>query len=111
MKAIAYFDTSEVKGSLLFVEGPVGVEGPLGVTVYIHFTELPPGSHGLHIHKAGDLRQGCTSLCDHWHVGPPSVHGGPPGSGMRHTGDLGNVHLTAMNDKVYILDNVTLDML
>jgi Cu/Zn superoxide dismutase len=30
--------------------------------------------------------------CDHFHKGPPTVHGGPPGTTkFRHTGDLGNV--------------------
>ena len=55
------------------------------------FTQLE-GLHGFHIHKAGDLRgEGCKGACDHYHVGPPQVHGGPPGHGKRHTGDLGNV--------------------
>lgn len=40
-------------------------------------------------------------------MGPPQNHGGPPGHFQRHTGDLGNVSLHEMNDKVYVLENVS----
>jgi len=76
------------------------------------FTELPPGEHGFHIHKAGDLRgEGCKKACDHYHSGPPTDHGGPPGvDGPRHTGDLGNIAVGAQGEpftKTYTLSNVT----
>ena len=29
--------------------------------------------------------------CSHFNKGPKRNHGGPPGSGERHTGDLGNI--------------------
>ena len=29
--------------------------------------------------------------CSHFNKGPARNHGGPPGSGERHTGDLGNI--------------------
>lgn len=66
---------------------------PKGVRAYILFSRLPPGQHGLHIHRAGDLRgEGCKGACDHFHIGEAVRHGGPPGSrSERHTGDLGNV--------------------
>ena len=58
------------------------------------FTHLPEGKHGFHIHRAGDLRgEGCQGACEHFHVGPPQDHGSKPGSGPRHTGDLGNIQL------------------
>jgi Cu-Zn family superoxide dismutase len=73
---------------------------------------LPPGEHGFHIHKAGDLRgEGCKLACDHFHKGPPTTHGGPPSSGgHRHTGDLGNVSMANPNRR-YLLKNLTTEEL
>ena len=87
--AVAVFNTM-VKGTVVFKETSNGT------TVTAIFTQLPPGQHGFHIHANGDLREeGCMGACAHYHKGPPSVHGGPPGSkGPRHTGDLGNVSET-----------------
>lgn len=47
--------------------------------------------HGIHIHRSGDLRNGCDSLCQHYN--PYNVsHGGPNDNrNHRHVGDLGNV--------------------
>lgn len=65
-----------------------------GVKVKAHFTKLPSGKHGFHIHKAGDLRgEGCHGLCEHYDVGKNSHGGDPEHSGERHTGDLGNIEL------------------
>lgn len=50
---------------------------------------LPPGLHGLHVHRCGDLSRGCASTCDHYNP-DGSSHGGPLGA-HRHRGDLGNV--------------------
>ena len=93
-KAVAVLDSDAVKVLVLFTQ-----EGP-DVRVDIAVKSVPPGNHGLHIHRAGDLREGCKSLCDHWSTtkGP---HGGPPpfwhedrslDMGPRHTGDLGNIN-------------------
>lgn len=90
MSAVAYFpdnQPNQVAGNVIF-------ESSLdGVIARVYFSKLPPGEHGFHIHKAGDLRgEGCKGACDHYHVGPPSQHGGPPNThGPRHTGDLGNI--------------------
>ena len=87
-QAVAVFDARSVKGDVIFTN----TRG--GVLVVATFTQLPAGEHGFHIHRAGDLRgEGCKAACDHWHVGPPSEHGGAPGprAGPRHTGDLGNI--------------------
>lgn len=85
--AVAVFAKGSVKGEVLFSNTPKGVR------VRASFTHLPPGEHGFHIHKAGDLRgEGCKGACDHFHVGPPQHHGGPPSTTVqRHTGDLGNI--------------------
>ena len=91
--AVAVMNTKDVHVIVLFSQ-----KGP-DVQVDIAVKRLPPGNHGLHIHKAGDLRQGCQSLCEHWSV-LPSNHGGPPRTpwseahGPRHTGDLGNINHT-----------------
>ena len=84
--AVAVFDTRSVKGDVTFKNVASGVR------IEAHIYQIP-GRHGFHIHRAGDLRgEGCKKACDHFHVGPPAEHGGPPGfKGPRHTGDLGNV--------------------
>jgi Cu/Zn superoxide dismutase len=102
MNAVAYFPNSEVVcGEVLFFDTMRGCR------IDAYFTKLPPGEHGFHIHKAGDLRgEGCKAACDHYHKGPPSAHGGPPSSsGPRHTGDLGNISGSPCN-KTYLLKNV-----
>lgn len=87
--AVAVLDTPKVQGEVCFYQKKGGVE------VHYMFTRLPPGPHGFHIHRAGDLRgEGCKAACDHWHKGKPTIHGGPPAhKGPRHTGDLGNIDL------------------
>lgn len=95
-QAVAYFpDNQSVSGYVIF-EG-----NDETCIVRAYFSKLPPGDHGFHIHKAGDLRgEGCHGACDHYHVGPPCDHGGPPSSSgssrsNRHTGDLGNISTKA----------------
>lgn len=85
--AVAVFDTPQVKGEVLFIQKQKGL------LIQSQFSRLPPGDHGYHIHKAGDIRgKGCLLACDHWHKGKPTRHGGPPTyKGPRHTGDLGNI--------------------
>jgi Cu-Zn family superoxide dismutase len=112
MSAVAVFDTRNVKGEVTFTDKKGGC------AVEAIFTKLPPGEHGFHIHKAGDLRgEGCKLACEHFHKGDgPSdkgVHGGPPGGGgkkkmMRHTGDLGNISLPFSKDPIIIQYKYTL---
>ncbi len=84
--AVAVFQTSDVIGEVVFQAERRGIR------VRAEFTKLPPGLHGFHIHKAGDLRgSGCAGACEHWSP-TPAVHGGAPEhGGERHTGDLGNI--------------------
>lgn len=104
------FDTGHVKGEVIFTQiGP-------DVEVRADFSELPPGEHGFHIHKAGDLRgEGCKAACDHFSLDPNASHGGAPDSeGPRHTGDLGNIALGKNGEpfhKKYILRNLNIQEL
>lgn len=100
--AVAVFQTSSVQGEVLFKETSHGVH------IRAIFTALPPGEHGFHIHRAGDLRgHGCMGACDHWSL-TPSEHGGSPcHGGTRHTGDLGNIS-GPTNTYTYTLTGVKL---
>lgn len=107
-KAVAVFNTRSVQGVVTFSDRKAGLH------VEATFSKLPPGEHGFHIHKAGDLRgEGCKLACDHFHVGEAKNHGGPPGfRGERHTGDLGNVSIGSEPKKyTYNLQGVTAEEL
>ena len=107
--AVALFNMPNVVGEVLFYQRKNGV------VVKAEFTKLPPGKHGFHIHKAGDLRgEGCKAACDHWHKGASTDHGGPPSSNTpRHTGDLGNIEMkgTTRLQIEYFLRKVTVEEL
>jgi len=77
------------------IEGEVVVSSKSnGVHLVATFTKLPPGPHGFHIHKAGDLRgEGCAGLCEHYDIGQHHHGAGPSSKEERHTGDLGNIEL------------------
>jgi Cu-Zn family superoxide dismutase len=103
MAAIAVFKTDKIEGEVVVSNYRNGVK------VHAHFTRLPPGPHGFHIHKAGDLRgEGCQGLCEHYDIGK-NTHGGPPGHhGIRHTGDLGNIELkNGKFEKEYYIKGIT----
>jgi Cu-Zn family superoxide dismutase len=108
--AVAVLDTPRVKGEICFYQKKGGV------SVECVFTRLPPGYHGFHIHRAGDLRgEGCKAACDHWNKGKATSHGGPPThKGQRHTGDLGNLLMPEGKDELhtsYFLKHVFLEEL
>ncbi len=104
--AVAVFSGPDVVGTVEFIQRKSTV------LVNAAFTSLPPGQHGFHIHRAGDLRgEGCKGACDHWHKGTGHKHGGPPGTrGPRHTGDLGNIQLSE-SPYTFQLKNVHVDEL
>lgn len=94
-QAVAYFPENQgVAGYVIFEDST-----NKSCIARAYFSKLPPGDHGFHIHKAGDLRgEGCHGACDHFHVGSPCDHGGPPSlrsKNERHTGDLGNISTKA----------------
>ena len=64
-------EMKKIKGYILFNE----YNKKTKITIYI--SGLKPDSiHGFHIHKAGDLRERCTSCCDHYNPFN-KLHGGP----------------------------------
>jgi Cu/Zn superoxide dismutase len=86
--AVAVFKTDTINGEVTVSDYKEGVK------LKAIFTRLPPGKHGFHIHKAGDLRgEGCMGLCEHYDIGNNSHGGDPNHKGERHTGDLGNIEL------------------
>jgi Cu-Zn family superoxide dismutase len=82
-----------------------------GVILKAHFTKLPKGKHGFHIHKAGDLRgEGCQGLCEHYDKGNNAHGDGPSSKRERHTGDLGNIEIKEGQHecrKKYIVPNLS----
>ncbi|GBP74220.1 Copper chaperone for superoxide dismutase [Eumeta japonica] len=94
--------SSGVMGVVRFqqtAEGPLVVDGTVD--------GLKPGEHGLHVHEAGDLSQGCKSIGGHYNpLG--TVHGAPTdGRDRRHAGDLGNIVADDMGRATFrILDDV-----
>lgn len=74
-----------VRGAVYFREALNGE-----VLVNVTIRGLPAHSvHGLHIHEAGDLTEGCTSVCAHFN--PLNQHHGGRTDVVRHVGDLGNI--------------------
>lgn len=101
--AVAVFKQDDIYGEVIINNYKNGIK------VMALFTKLPPGKHGFHIHKAGDLRgEGCHGLCEHYDVGK-NEHGGlPDDKGMRHTGDLGNIELkNGLFEKDYYIKGVS----
>lgn len=60
-----------------------------GVRVVVTAWGLTPGAHGIHVHEAGDEREGCDSMGEHFNP-DGGTHGGPLDAGA-HAGDLGNL--------------------
>ena len=85
IKAIAFFNSSNIIGSVQFEE-----LDDFSVKVTINLKGFEPNSdHGFHVHESGDLSSGCESLCAHFNPSNCS-HGGRKDS-IRHVGDLGNI--------------------
>ena len=84
-KAVCVFQDSKIKGSVLFIEN----KETKYTEIHISLSNVAYGEHGFHIHEAGDLREGCKSLCSHYN--PHNKNHGGPEDKERHLGDLGNI--------------------
>ena len=84
-KAVCVFQDSKIKGSVLFIEN----KETKYTEIHISLSNVAYGEHGFHIHEAGDLREGCKSLCSHYNP-HNKKHGGSEDK-ERHLGDLGNI--------------------
>ena len=85
VNAIAYFNTTTIKGIVYFKELPNDL-----VEVNVNLEGFEPNTtHGFHVHESGDLTKGCDSLCAHFNPFNKS-HGGREDE-IRHVGDLGNI--------------------
>ena len=87
--ATAFLNHPHVKGVVEFFEkgNKVVIKGTLKSSKYKN------SYHGIHIHEAGDLTDGCASACAHFNP-YGKKHGGPK-SKERHVGDLGNIKFDA----------------
>lgn len=85
IKAVAYFNSSKIKGIVMFEELSNGL-----VSVNVNLEGFEPNTtHGFHVHETGDLTQGCDSLCAHFN--PFNKNHGDRTDIERHVGDLGNI--------------------
>jgi len=86
-EAVCVFTTgsSNIRGYVLLKEDLEKKD----IVIRIKLKGLSPGNHGFHIHRAGDLRDKCESLCSHFN--PFNKNHGGPKDKDRHVGDLGNL--------------------
>ncbi|RPI73967.1 MAG: superoxide dismutase family protein [Ignavibacteriales bacterium] len=75
---------NEVKGLITFTK-----EGE-NIKVVAHIQNLPPGSHGFHIHEFGDCSAPDAASAGS-HFNPANTQHGARTDSTRHAGDFGNI--------------------
>lgn len=85
MEAVCVINEKKIKGTVVIQEDLINKN----VIISVNLSGIPPGLHGFHIHEYGDLREGCSSLCQHYN--PKNKNHGGPNDKDRHVGDLGNI--------------------
>jgi Cu-Zn family superoxide dismutase len=84
MKAIAVFN-NKIKGTVNFIETNNNL-----VKIELNLSGLKKNAlHGFHVHRFGDMSDGCQRMCEHFN--PFNKNHGGPGKKIRHVGDLGNI--------------------
>lgn len=82
--AIAVFISGKIRGTVQFIEDGESVK------IIVDIAGLKKNKkQGFHIHRYGDLSDGCESMCEHFN--PYGKKHGGPNSNTRHIGDLGNL--------------------
>jgi Cu-Zn family superoxide dismutase len=98
IQAIAVFNDSKIKGTVVFTENENMVR------IEVHLTGLKKNAqHGFHVHEAGDLTNHCDSLCAHFN--PLNKKHGGQNSKERHVGDLGNLSTDAKGNVDFVFDD------
>jgi Cu-Zn family superoxide dismutase len=97
--ATTFFNHTNIKGVVEFVEkaNKVVIKGVLKSSKYRNST------HGIHIHEAGDLTDGCMGACGHFN--PYGKKHGGPGSKERHVGDLGNICFDSKGVAKFVMED------
>jgi Cu/Zn superoxide dismutase len=83
--AVAVF-FGKYNGSVLFTSTDIGVKIDINLKGFVGNS-----IHGFHVHKCGDMRKMCDSMCDHFNPHNKTHGGGHNPSPNRHVGDLGNI--------------------
>ena len=95
-RAVATFQGPKIKGTVHFKE-----YGDL-VQIDLNLQGLKKNSlHGFHVHRYGDLTNGCESMCEHFN--PFDKTHGCPGMSNRHVGDLGNIQTDSLGNAKYTI--------
>ena len=101
LQAVCVLSIGKIKGYILFTE----TQNKDKVRVILDLKDVQKGKHGFHIHRTGDLREWCSSLCSHYNP-YNNTHGGR-NSTERHVGDLGNIVTNGKGEAKYVFyDNV-----
>ena len=81
--AVLHANADNITGNIKFIQ-----KGSK-TSINYHINGLSDGEHGFHIHKNGDLSDGCASACEHFN--PFRKKHGGLNSKHHHAGDLGNI--------------------
>lgn len=96
VRAIAFFDSKTVKGTVRFTEDVRNDE----VIIDLDLIGLKKNAkQGFHVHECGDMSEQCESMCAHFN--PLGKDHGGKDTKHRHVGDLGNIETDANGHAKY----------